>query len=133
MLSGSSLQSIRYLTRFCVTMTRNSDEETFFSILLLKQKRYRSFHRVQKTSIKNFKMAYLFTLSYKRRRLRNLFLLDDGVEIFCNRRCYQLRINFNLPSTSFRQAFRVDPSIVEEVERHIGQLNEYFDCLFQFL
>lgn len=37
-----------------------------------------------------------------------------------NDRIYRPRINFNLPSTCFREAFRVDPPVIEIVERRIG-------------
>lgn len=44
----------------------------------------------------------------------------DGDEIFLRPRIYRDRINFNLDSTSFREAFRVDPPVVNEIERRIG-------------
>lgn len=35
-------------------------------------------------------------------------------------RVYRPKINFNLPSPSFREAFRVDSPVVESIERKIG-------------
>lgn len=49
-----------------------------------------------------------------------LLFFDDGDEIFLRPRIYRDRINFNLDSTSFREAFRVDPPVVHEIERRIG-------------
>lgn len=40
--------------------------------------------------------------------------------MFQRRRIYRERINFNLTSHSFREAFRVDPTVVESLENRIG-------------
>lgn len=40
--------------------------------------------------------------------------------MFYRQREYHPRINFNLPSTTFREAFRIDPPVVREIERRIG-------------
>lgn len=49
-----------------------------------------------------------------------LFLLDDDEDEIHHRRVYQPRITFNLPNSSFREAFRVDMEVVERVEHSIG-------------
>lgn len=55
-----------------------------------------------------------------------LFLLfddDDDVHdqrAIYPRRIFKPRINFNLPSTSFREAFRVDKQVVSRIENAIG-------------
>lgn len=53
-----------------------------------------------------------------------MILLDDDDEVIYRPRNYRPRINFNLPSTNFREAFRVDPPVIEEVERKIGRFLE---------
>lgn len=49
-----------------------------------------------------------------------MLLIDDGDEIFYQDRVYRDRIHFNLPSSTFREAFRVDSPVVEDIERRIG-------------
>lgn len=52
--------------------------------------------------------------------LRAILLFDDADEIVYENRIYRERINFNLPTTTFREAFRVDKPIVEDLENRIG-------------
>lgn len=47
-------------------------------------------------------------------------MLDDRDEVFYEDRVYRERINFNLHTAIFREAFRVDSQVFEDIERRIG-------------